>query len=206
MKLNIALKINDSDIEKLISFTDGITAKYNPVFKINDTDRIPHLTLFQGNFNDSEIDALNDSIKRLASNYSPFKLYGLRLLSEHLTPTSIWYQFANRIKLIALHFETLSLVSEFDISLEDKFKKGSEFLDKLNPIQKEQIERFKNPYLGYVYDPHITLCRLENNEDVQNIVNEFTPDLWEIRIEGISIFEGGEHGTCKNVINEFTFT
>lgn len=199
-KLGIGLVPIREDQERIYRLVEELGLHLEVGFKTESGISIPHITLFQGMFeNEEEINHIGRDLD-------------LTDLSQEHFPVgiSIWAQkilFLNLTKerdLLNLHYEAFARAFPLCAGKPADTQK----LEGITREQQRSLDRTGSPFVGDTYLPHFTLAHLaEVPEDFEETEEELNKVLetcikGPLKFDKLVVYEVGELGACKRIIYE----
>ena len=184
------LTIKSRQIASLIS-------KQTRVSNIIGSLNIPHITLYQGRFSKSCISTVKTNILQKASSIKePFWI-----ITSSCNVSSMRNVFWNvQLNTMLSHMHNWAInclqpFSEGDLMPQFKRLLANPNLDQSS---KARIQNYGCLSVKDNYQPHITLCHLEDNINFNNLVNINPPKVQSL-INFLALGELGEKGNLKKV-------
>src|SRR3989344_2573680 len=158
--LNIAIIPSKEVKKEAIELSQEIAADFPVQFVLNNSNFLPHITLYQAHFPNADIDSLNNSLLQLVRTLQPVTIH-LTIFAVRFGTFLFWncektkelQEFHEKVVTIANPFRNglilPHLSSLTDITMEDK----------------NDIEQFGALLIGPRYYPHITITRLQDSMD-----------------------------------------
>ncbi|MDO8579371.1 MAG: DUF1045 domain-containing protein, partial [bacterium] len=84
--------------------------------------------------------------------------------------------------------------------IRDKYK---EYHMEFNSEELENIEKYGYPGAMDLYNPHLTITRLKDENKAKEILSTIEWDISGFTVNKIGVYKMGEHGTCRELIKEF---
>jgi len=69
--------------------------------------------------------------------------------------------------------------------------------------QLKNIEGYGYPDAMNLYDPHLTITRLKDEDKLEEAISAINWDILEFIVDKIGVYKSGEHGTCRELVKEF---
>lgn len=210
ISLNVALGFSEKQISHIKEIVATSVADYPVTLSISQPEYIPHITVYQNEFYLNRLDLIENELKRIAKKITPFALKYIRIsLYKTSNSASIWANVSYPQELHDLHFRLLSRSSIWlDDHVRNKFKSDSNFYNSLHVNQKESLGTYGHYLVGSQYEPHITLCRLDDGNGDQIGLLTRCQEFWNIYtfpVSGLSVYEGGPGGTCRRKLFDIPF-
>jgi 2'-5' RNA ligase len=196
--LGIGLIPNTTFIEKIYSFTSDLENRYDLIFSVRPGVSIPHLTLFQGRFeNEKEIIKLvseieNFSIKK--QSIQGFSIWARKILFLDCEKCQSLQDLHNRV------FKNLSSVNIGNSADPQNFVG-------ITPGQQKSYIETGYPFSLVEYLPHFTLAHFreqpnpETLKEVQKLFQKFGINK-TLTFDKLVIYRVGDKGRCKDIIYE----
>lgn len=195
MKLNFAMMLPAGVERKAVVWSRTLAEWHDTYFTLGPSVH-SHVTVFWGEYSDSNIRLLQDRIHRVVRRQRPIACTVTRVES-HQGYVGVEIERTGQIQ--RLHMAAVRELSSLRIPKEDDPALNMV----LSPAQLENLQRYGYPDAMELYNPHMTLTRCKDEsqgeeaaEDVQWSTNEF-------RVTSFGLYESGEHGTCTRLLQEF---
>jgi len=200
--LNIVLLPDKKTKELSRSISQQLSTSLQSRFVLDDSQYLPHLSLYQAQYVESNKDKVFAAVKDIASRTDPFMVTfsGYSLFAEF-----IYLDAYKSKKLQSLHQQILKAC--------DPYRQGlipdpvRELLDagKFNSEQAQATRKYGHPFTGQLFSPHLTLTRLETIESKTSVVLASLPqEKVTMLAKEIGIVSVNEHGTCNQIYEVFS--
>lgn len=201
IKLNIALRFEDEILQEIADTMSELDGRYETKYIVDNQEYIPHITLFQGLFPSKNIDGISQLLRDIAGNTTSFTL---KVRNLNNFKSSIWVNFIKSPETLNLHDKITDGVQEFREGLvEPQFEKTHPVYQSLTITRRKMADEFGYPHVKEMFEPHISLMKLVDRELVYVVLDRINWRIREIPIKKLAIYEAGEEGVCKKVIEEF---
>lgn len=206
LNIGVALLPTSYEQNKLYDFTQLINEKYALSFKITPNITLPHVSLFQGCFSNSEW--VIDQLRTIVFNpvLVNFECSSLSLWARKI----IFLNLTNNMALSALHntiFQRLFIEGFCSGTSADP-----QAFQEITVGQKKSFTETGYPFSQKEYLPHFTLAHfnldsitaskevMEN--ELNNLFQEYFRGVRNMSFEKFIIFSVGNLGICKDVLFE----
>ena len=78
-----------------------------------------------------------------------------------------------------------------------------EYHMEFDPEELQNIEKYGYPAARSLYNPHLTITRLKDENKSKEILSIIKWDISEFIVNKIGIYKMSEHGTCRELVKEF---
>lgn len=198
--LNIAIIPSDEVTARAIDMSKAIASELETEFVLNSNKFIPHITVYQAQYPNKNIDIL----KKLVQDLSLQKSFEI-----NLEPIDISYE-----TFIFWRCEKTDVLKELQ----------AKAIEVANPLREglipEQIARvtglsegdmydaktFGALLIGPRYDPHITITRLQRKEDARRAIRVLgNSQKLSFKPRALILGYLGQHGVVSGVVESFRF-
>jgi 2'-5' RNA ligase len=198
-RINIAVKPPQEIIEQAIEISHKISKDVETYFVLDGLNYFPHLTLYSPEFPDTNLDHVFKAVAEIASQTKSF-MAAISSCNSHggyidlaIEKTESWE------KLHTMIIEQLNPLRENHI----REKYHSE-LKNYSPIQQEYIQNYGYSEVFTAFRPHLTITRVKDEAKAEEIVKQLHFPLHSFQVTEIAAYTMGEHGTCTDIIKEFS--
>ncbi len=201
--LQIVALPKDKARKRLIDLSNSISGNFRSLFKLNDTDCLPHLTFYQTAYPEKNFDRIEEAIINMTSVNKAFSvtLSGFSLFHE-----AIFYEAINKENISHFHktiVERLNVWREGMLTEECKAFLND---DNLDSVQKDNIMKYGNPLVMDFYRPHVTLTNLVNPEksgDALSYLDKIEEINLKFIVNEIVLSSPRPYRTYKKIIERF---
>lgn len=182
--------------QNAINLSLGLARKLPLEFVLDGKNRYPHLTLFQIEVPDHNIEEVKKKLRELFASQRPI-ISKLLNFSNH--GTFIFWDCQVTTELQIMHELVLKTIEPLreKLMVSIVIKSHSSFTKK----QKIQLRRFGAIGLLEDYHPHITITRLKHKGDVQMAKAELSGiKITAIQFEQAALGKLSDHGTLTEII------
>ncbi len=193
--LNIVLFPDDKTRHQVIEWSRALSEQFDTYFVLDSQTFLPHLSIYSTQYPSRNQKAIEDSVKRITNETSPF-----------IINTTGLFKFANFVFLMAdISPELLSLhsqvVDELNPLREGRVSDNVRELQGLTAEQQKAVDQYGYLFVKDTYTiPHITIARLRDETKVQEAIKS-------VKIEPLSFVTQevafAAHGTCPQPIKTF---
>lgn len=200
IKINISISPPAEIAERAIKLCNEVATQSQPLFILDGVNYLPHITVYP--------------IECPRKNISEIIKMTEELAKELGKPKLVFTQPGSLRGYMAIYFELSPEVKKFQEKIIEKInplrenhrrEKYDEALKQsdLPEDKKENILKYGYPDLLNLYNPHLTITRLGDEDLAKNIAKSFKWDAPSFVVDKIAVFESGKGGTCSKLIKEF---
>jgi 2'-5' RNA ligase len=201
IKINIAIKPPEKVAEKVMAANSETGNKYKVDFALDGINYYPHLTLYHVECPEKNLENIFQTLEKLLPKLGRIKL-AFREVGREQISVSVYFSLSQEIR--DFHEKIIEKINPLrDGRIRDKYRELGQ-VSNLTSEQKENILKYGHPELMNLYKPHITIARLEDEVTAEKAVNEIKWEASEFIVDKISVFRSGKHGTCVEIIKEFS--
>jgi 2'-5' RNA ligase len=199
--LNIAILPSTEVAAQAIEMSKKILTEMGSRYLLGFKTLIPHITVYQAQYPNKNIAKLKNIIEKFVLDLPSFRINLDAITVSHGT-FLFWNCEKNKV---------IQDIHEKVVALANPLREGivlSQLADRTNltPEDKSDIEKFGALLIGPRYEPHITITRLNRENDAEKAI-KLLSDTKNILFKPKSIILGylGDHGTVTEIIEEFPF-
>jgi 2'-5' RNA ligase len=196
VRLNVAFKMPAEIAQAAIELGKKVAEKENVYFTLDGVDFIPHATIYSPEYPEKNLEKVVEIAEKIAKEFSPIEVE-----FKNIWPNVGWgyviASFENSDEIKNIHEKivtSLNPLREGHTRDKDKDALGE---------RKENIEKYGYPTVMNLYDPHITITKLKDENNFEKIVSELDWKIKKFKVDTIMVCIMGEHGTCRKIIKEF---
>lgn len=197
---NVAILFDEVARRKLIAASEKINSKVGSVVVLNETNQLPHLTVYQTKYPKSNEELIGKKLRELAREMGSFEL--------ELAPVSTAFGF---VYLDALPNGLLDDLHERVVGVVNPWREGmviEELFDLpgISVQQTEYLKEYGHPLVKEEFLPHVTLAKPEKIEEVDEAKVVVSGEIkLRVEVEAIHLTLRGPNGTCPGVTETFVF-
>lgn len=194
MLLNIVL-IPDNNVRDLaIHMSNKLASKFPSEFILSKENNLPHITLYQAEFPEKNIEKIKFIITQICEKNSFFKINLSKF--SHLGKFIFWDVDSRKIN--ELH---RIMVKKLNPLRDGLIMKSLISANNLYSGAKEDIEKYGSLLIGKNYLPHLTITCLKKNNDIVKALQELKKnESSTFTVEKIHIGLLGRFGTVNKII------
>lgn len=199
--LNIAILPSDEITAQAIEMSKKIADKVGSRFILNSHTLFPHITIYQAQYPNKNINILKSIVKKLCLEQQLFEIQLDMISISHET-----FLFWNCEKTL-----TLQNLQKKAVDLANPLRNGlipTSLADVtgLSEGDKYDLKTFGALLIGPRYMPHITITRLKNEEDAKKAIKILAGSKkFSFKPNGLILGYLGEHGVVTGIIKKFSF-
>lgn len=198
--LNIAILPSDEVATQVIAMSKKIAEQVGSRFILNSDSLIPHITVYQAQYPNKNLDILKKLVQDLSSRESfEINLDFVKISHE----TFIFWKCEKTDVLRKLQAKAIEIANPLREGLvpAQLFK-----ITGLSEGDRYDAKTFGALLIGPRYDPHITITRLKRKEDAEKAIEILgTSKKLSFKPKGLILGYLGEHGTVTGIIENFRF-
>ena len=200
--LNTALKVPDSVAERAIELSREVARDNKPKFVLDGVEFHPHITVYSPEYPESRTEDVLRGVEEIAGDTNQIKLRYKEQASER---GFIGIRFELTRELQSLHEALIHEINPLRVGHlgEVYIKTDSDYDMKFSAEQQKEIEEYGHPAVMDSYDPHVTIIRLEDKEDAEDIAGSLKWDIEESVVQKLAVYTMGDNGTCRELVKEF---
>lgn len=199
--LNIAILPTDEVSAGVMEMSKEIANEVGSRFILNPNSLIPHITVYQARYPSENVDKLRNITKALSLERELFEIQLDAISVSHET-----FLFWNCKKS-----QILQNLQRKAVELANPLREGL-IPDSLSDVSglsdgdRYDVEHFGALLIGPRYQPHITITRLNKEEDAKKAIKVLSGSKKiSFKPSGLILGYLGEHGTVTGIIENFRF-
>ncbi len=201
IKLNVAFVIPEDVAKVAMELSKEISEKEDAYFVLDGVEYFPHITNYSIEIPEKNLEKLIEAVEKLAKEFSSVEF----IFDNNIMADTGWiapyFERTQQLKDIHEGFiGALNILRENHIR--EKFMNSDEFSSN---EEQGNIVKFGHPWVMGLYEPHLTITRLKDNNIAEKVAKELNWIIKKFQVDAIGIFISGEHGTCIKLIKEFKF-
>lgn len=199
VRLNTAFTPPKEVSEKAIELSRAISNKVESYFVLDGIQFHPHITIYPPEYPEENIVKVLETVERITKSIKPikFKYAGLDANQGYI---GVNFKPSPDIQ------ETHELiVSGLNALREGRIReKYNDSQMEFTSSQLENVKRYGHPDTMDLYNPHLTITRLKDENEAEEILSTIKWNIPRFIIDKIGVYKTGEHGTCRELLKEFT--
>lgn len=199
IRLNTAFVPPREVSEKAIELSRAISNLVDTYFILDGVNFYPHITIYPPEYPEGNITKVLETVERTARslNQLDFKFKNLDSGQGYL---GIAFEHSDEIQ--QAHEKLVSALNPLrEGRVRDKY---AECHMEFNSEQLQNIEKYGHPDTMDLYNPHLTITRLKDENKAEAILSTTNWDIPEFTVGKIGVYKMGEHGTDRELIKEFS--
>ena len=198
-RYNVVIMPNQSVSSQAKRVSELISRERTTSFVLDDTTHIPHFSLYHFSAEEVLIPKIIEELEEIARTCTSFFLQsrGYELLDGQW----LMMMYEQNEALLHLHERTLEGIAPLRAP---GYIQTEEWSD-MSLARKENLERYGWSEARSLYQPHITLTRLESATS-RELLLALPQDDFAFQAEKIALYELGQYGTCHTLLAEYLLT
>lgn len=206
IRLNVALKVPNDAAERAIRLSHGIAEEHKAFFILDGEELHPHITVYSTEYPANNRDKIFESLKNVSRRN---KSMNLRFTDFGAEYGWIGINIKNSREILNLHKEVITELNPLrDGHIREEYGEPSRkhpIKIEFSPEQQENIDNYGHPMVMDLYKPHMTIIRLESVEEAATATEDLKWGVENFTATSLAAYRSGEHGTCRELIQEFSF-
>lgn len=200
-RINIAIRPPKNIENSLIQLSRKIGRKTKAYFIIDGIGFYPHATLYYPEIPTVNLEKALGLTEKITKNFSKF-LVSFNAIRAHWGFIYVEIALSKEIReLHRLVVHNLNLLREGHVRKKYQSEEG---LKKFSKDQRESIQLYGYPNVMDLFRPHFTIIRLTDDQKAQKLAHHYSWPVKKAEMSRVSVFKMGEHGTCREIIQDFT--
>jgi len=199
VRLNIAFKLPREVAEKVINLSQELSNNHKAYFVFDGKTILPHITIYSPEYPAVNYDKVLNGVKDLTNEFGNIKLTYDKIIN---TEGFIGVKFVLSPEIIEMHEK---IIAKFNPLRESHYKKKYDtpaYKMKISAQKEENINNYGYPDVMSLYNPHLTIIRLEDKIKADELANELNWGLDSFTADTIAVYKMAEHGTCIESVLE----
>ena len=199
--LNIAILPSDEVANQAIAMSRKIADEVGSRFILNSRSLIPHITVYQALYPNKNMDKLRNITRDLSLGQKLFEITVDAITVSH--ETFLFWKCEKTLTLQNLQAKAVRLANPLREGL---IPSSLSDVKSLSKGDKYDVEHFGSLLIGPNFDPHITITRLNKEEDKEKAL-KILGESKKLSLKPKSLILGylGEHGTVTGIAENFSF-
>ncbi len=195
---NVVILFEPERATSLCDLSARVHAQTSSHILLNNTDQLPHLSLYNTCFPEDALASVVDALGTLAQQLSPVTM---RIRRKSFTSGYIFLDADIDEPLTSLHEQ---IVNALTALRRGAFNEKELALPGITPEMKDNLINTGMVYSMRLFKPHVTITKLENLDDGPAALATIPDDInFTARVQSIHFVESGPHGTCKKMLKSF---
>jgi len=199
-RVNIAIRASTSIENHLIKLSKEIGLQESTYFTLDGVNFYPHATRYSPEYPTKNLGKIFEIVERIARDFPKFsaKFSGIRF---HRRFIGVELELSDEVK--KLHELTVQRLNPpRDDYIREKYQRKEE-LERFSEEQRKNIQLYGHPDAMNLFRPHFTITRLVDERKAEELAQRLSWPIEEVVIDKLAAFKMGQHGTCKELIQEF---
>lgn len=197
---NIVILFDETLTQKFIKLSKNVNAHIPSKIVLNNTDQIPHLTLYMTKYPERNIQKVVEKISRIAQTTKPFQM---KLIGKscHASGT-LFIDAEMSVNLYRLHEK---LVDRLNPLREGLFNEEELTVQGMTEKNKKMLIEYSMWAVKNDYLPHISVARVYNPAKDRENVLKLLPETiqYQTTVQNIAFVVRGPNGTCNKILQKF---
>lgn len=201
VRINITIKPPIEVAKKAIEESRKIGNNQKALFVLDGTNYYPHITVYSIECLEENLDNIFQALEELLPELEKIKLVFTDVRRNH--------------NFVGVHFSLSQEAINFQEKIIEKINplRGGKIRDKFIALsqtadlpeeKRENILKYGRPDVMNLYEPHLTISRLENNDMAEKVEREIKWEIPEFVADKIAVCQSGKNGTCVEILKEFS--
>ncbi len=201
VRINIALRLSKEVEHEAIAIASSLGKNTDTYFFLDGITVLPHVTLYAPVIVEEKIPEVLDIVEKEVATFSEVYLT-LKEITESQGFVNLEFGLIPDVKL--MQEKLVSAVASLrEVQVEETFEEGRDYRMDLSLGSLQSLEKYGS--VGIVnFHPHLTLLRMKSELDGQLIKRKARWSLPRFLVSKVGVFVMGEHGTCRELIAEFS--
>ena len=199
LRLNIALKPPQNVANKIIELSKQLGKDYNSVFILDGKNFYPHITVYSPEYPEDNINKVLEGVGEISKKFSEVAL-NYKEMKAGQGFIGVSFELTPEIK--KLHE---SVVEKFNLLRDGHIRKkyeASDYKMRMSEEKKQNIAKYGYPSSMSLYSPHLTIIRLEDEQEAERVVRDLEWNTKQFVVDTIAVYKMGENGTCIEPVKE----
>lgn len=199
-KLNLVILPDKKSNKISIDLSKKLSEKFKTFFILDGVELYPHISLYHVLFPIKNHGKIVEKIKSLAENTKPFNISLNRVTFENFSKVLHW-KCELTPELASLHKRLIEDINPLREGVYENYLKDC------TEEEKKNIEKYGYIHALELYDPHITITRFDDREEIKSVLTQLPPSIERMfDVSKIHLGKLGDHGTVTEILEEFPLT
>lgn len=201
IRLNTVFKVPTQVAQKAINLSQEIAQTHKTFFVLDGINFHPHITIYPPEYPESNIDQVLNIVKEVARNSKKIK-FTFKTIDNFQGSIGVCFKLSPEIQ--SLHEKLVKKLNPLrEGHLREKYQVGSVYRKTLSSEELANIDQYGYHGVMHLYNPHLTVIRLEDESFAETISNYLRWNITEFIVDKLAIYTSGVSGTVKKFIKEF---
>jgi len=202
VRLNVALKVPENVAKEAIRLSKGIASREVEMFVLDGINFHPHITVYAPEHPDIKVEEVLKAAEMISKTTPQASL---RFMIGESRQGYIGIRFERSNEIQKLHENIVSKLNPLRQGhIRDKYQQDNTALNmEFSDDQKRNIEAYGHSDVMSLYNPHMTIIRIGDEDRALKIAKNFEWSIAGFTVEKLAVYSMGENGTCKKLIQEF---
>jgi 2'-5' RNA ligase len=198
--LNIVL-LPDEDAKKwVVATSTKLNATNNSEFVVDGTTHLPHISLYQSEYDEANVAAVKTVLAQIAQKTRPFAVSLLR------TSTMGPFLFCEAGKNRPIQILHEALVSVLNPLRDPLCHTRLGDVANMPPYFKDSAKKYGYVLAKQHYYPHITLTAFQTAAEAETVMSTITVPPISFLTKSLYLTNIDKFGTCTQILEEFPFS
>ena len=198
IRLNTAFIPPKEISEKAIELSKAISSSAEAYFVLDGINFYPHITIYPPEYPEGSITEVLEAVEKTSGSLNSLK-FKFKNIDSGQGYLGVAFEHSEEIQ--QTHEKIVSALNPLrEGRVRDKYV---EYYMEFNSGQLQNIEKYGYPGAMDLYNPHLTITRLKDENKAKEILSTIKWDIPEFTINKIGVYKMGEHGTCRELVKEF---
>jgi 2'-5' RNA ligase len=199
-KLGLAIIPQQDLREQIINLSSQISAENPLSYTLSQDTNIPHMTLFQGIFDNKK--NMREHFQRFATS-TAYAHIQIKLDSMAIFGGSfIFYDVSKNSQIHALHEKTLEYFAPLTTITDEPIAKNQGII--LTEKEQEYMSKYGYPLVKELYRPHFTIGRVLNTTNLPALDKFHVDSNCKFKPQSLVLYQLGVDGSCNNILEEYS--
>jgi len=197
--LNIVITPPKKIGDKLIELSQSIDKEVETEFTLNYKNALPHLTLYQAKYPQTNLELIKQTLKEVASNLAKLEV----ILDSFSTPLGYVYLDARKTDdLFQFHKQIVDKLNPL--------REGLMFTEHLSlpgitPTQRDSVYKYGHLLVMNEFWPHVTLSKPKHLADIDKVKQVLPSKVsYTFEVDALHLAAFGPFGTCPEILETFS--
>ena len=185
--------------EKAIELSKVVGNQGDTHFILDGINFYPHITIYPPEYPEENISKVLEVVEKTSGSLNSLK-FKFKNIDSGQGYLGVAFEHSEEIQ--QTHEKIVSALNPLrEGRVRDKYV---EYYMEFNSGQLQNIEKYGYPGAMDLYNPHLTITRLKDENEAKEILSTIKWDILEFMVNKIGVYKMGEHGTCRELIKEFS--
>ena len=198
IKINVVFDLPVKVAEQVAEMSAKIANQEDAYFVVDNSNFFAHITIYGPEYPKHNENEVLEIVGNLVKDFLPIKLVpmGFQVEAGYL---GVEFFYSDEISKIHT-----TIVEGLNVLRKDHLREKYANDKNIPPEKMQNIKKYGQANLLDLYKPYVTITRLKDFDRAEKIAGEMEIPFEEFIVDKICAYKMGEHGTCVELMKEFS--